>query len=105
MLTPSKYALTSIRISLPALRTIGYLIVKSTGDLDCVALGKNLSSLVFTPGKYDIRKGFTCWTSDENNRYNSSDIQNSTSGSNSTATTSGSTTPTGTSSASETSKA
>lgn len=97
--------LTSSRISLPALKTIGYLIVKSTGDLDCIALGKNLSSLVFTPGKYDSGVGFTCWTVDENNRYNSSDAQSSASGASSATTTNGGSTPTGTNTVSETSKA
>ncbi|QSS65351.1 GPI-anchored cell wall organization protein Ecm33 [Histoplasma capsulatum] len=61
-------------IHLPALKHAAYLIVKSTGDLDCRALGKNLSSLVFHPNpRTDEGKGFTCWTFDENNRYNSSD--------------------------------
>lgn len=50
--------------------------VKSTGNIDCVALGKNLSSLIFTEteesfGVEDL--GLTCWTYDENNRWNSSD--------------------------------
>ncbi|KAH7355391.1 hypothetical protein BKA65DRAFT_549450 [Rhexocercosporidium sp. MPI-PUGE-AT-0058] len=62
-------------ISLPVLKSIGYLIVKSSGDLDCVALGKNLSSLTFTPKEYDVGVGFTCWTPDEKNRYNSSDVK------------------------------
>jgi len=69
------------RISFPSLKSIGYLIVKSTGDIDCVALGKNLSSLIFTPKEYDSGVGFTCWTPDEQNRYNSSDVAGSSGGS------------------------
>lgn len=68
-------------ISFPSLKSIGYLIVKSTGDIDCVALGKNLSSLIFTPKEYDSGVGFTCWTPDEQNRYNSSDVAGSSGGS------------------------
>ncbi|KAH7411451.1 hypothetical protein BKA64DRAFT_663466 [Cadophora sp. MPI-SDFR-AT-0126] len=72
-------------ISLPSLKSIGYLIVKSTGDLDCLALGQNLSSLTFTPKEYDSGVGFTCWTPDEKNTYNSSDVS-SASGSGASAT-------------------
>ncbi|OAX82210.1 hypothetical protein ACJ72_03443 [Emergomyces africanus] len=61
-------------VSFPKLKQVGFMQVKSTGDLDCRALGKNLSSLVFHPNSpSDEGKGFTCWTFDENNRYNSSD--------------------------------
>ncbi|KAK0119408.1 hypothetical protein ONS95_010860 [Cadophora gregata] len=68
-------------ISLPSLKTIGYLIVKSTGSLDCVALGKNLSSLTFTPKQYDVGVGFTCWTPDEKNTWNSSEVNGGSGGS------------------------
>ncbi|PGH18940.1 hypothetical protein AJ80_04267 [Polytolypa hystricis UAMH7299] len=60
-------------INLPKLKHVAFLKVKSTGAVDCQALGKNLSSLVFHPDKNDVGKGFTCWTPDEKNRYNSSD--------------------------------
>lgn len=68
--------------------------VKSTGDIDCVALGKNLSSLIFTekekPFGGDL--GLTCWTFDENNRWNSSDPERNAqaAGPSSTASASGS---------------
>ncbi|OJD09591.1 hypothetical protein AJ78_09019, partial [Emergomyces pasteurianus Ep9510] len=67
-------------VSLPKLEHVAFLQVKSTGDLDCRALGKNLSSLVFHPRPHDEGDGFTCWTSDENNRYNSSDPEPSAPG-------------------------
>ncbi|KLJ05984.1 hypothetical protein EMPG_10597 [Blastomyces silverae] len=61
-------------IHFPKLKHVRYLKIKSTGDLDCRALGRNLSSLVFHPeSDTDVGKGFTCWTSDENNRFNSSE--------------------------------
>ena len=52
---------------------MAFISVKSTGNLSCLALGKQLSSLKFTPGKFDIFTGFTCWTPDKENRWNSSD--------------------------------
>lgn len=61
------------RINLPNLKHVAFLKIKSTGDIDCRALGKNLSSLVFHPREFDVGKGFTCYTYDEQNRYNSSD--------------------------------
>lgn len=64
------HGLTTTRIHLPSLKTLSYLNVESTGKLDCIALGKNLSSLTFTPGKYDLYKGFTCWTLYETTMYN-----------------------------------
>ncbi|KAG4429768.1 hypothetical protein IFR05_014746 [Cadophora sp. M221] len=81
-------------ISLPALKTISYLIVKSTGDLDCIALGKNLSSLTFTPQEGDFSVGFTCWTSDEKNTYNSSDVNSGSGSGASTSSRSGNASPT-----------
>ncbi|PGH28808.1 hypothetical protein GX50_08452 [[Emmonsia] crescens] len=60
-------------INLPNLKHVAFLKIKSTGDIDCRALGKNLSSLVFHPREFDVGKGFTCYTYDEQNRYNSSD--------------------------------
>lgn len=47
--------------------------IKSTGTLDCIALGKNLSSLVLTATEKPLfgDLGFTCWTPDENNRWDS----------------------------------
>jgi hypothetical protein len=78
------------RIHLPSLKTIGYLQVQSTGNLDCKALGANLSSLTFTPKQFDVGVGFTCWTPYESNRYNSSDhSQSSTSGSTSSPSSAG----------------
>ncbi|PGG98760.1 hypothetical protein GX51_06619 [Blastomyces parvus] len=69
-------------IHLPKLKNVAFLKVKSTGNLDCRALGRNLSSLVFHPEEGDEGEGFTCWTSDENNRYNSSAENPPPSGSN-----------------------
>ncbi|KAL2070197.1 hypothetical protein VTL71DRAFT_13223 [Oculimacula yallundae] len=60
-------------ISLPALKSVGYIIVKSIGELDCIALGRNLSSVVYTSKEHDTGVGFTCWTPYEKNTYNTSD--------------------------------
>ena len=77
-------------------------MIKSTGDLSCLDLGRQLSSLSFTPQENDYSVGFTCWTSDKANRWNSSDpvqvasLGNSNSESSSVSITSStSTTPTG----------
>jgi hypothetical protein len=72
-----------IRIHLPNLKTVGYLNIESTGSLDCVALGKNLSSLAFTPPKFYFgsNPGFTCWSQLGKSTYNSSDHDGSTSSS------------------------
>ncbi|OJD22012.1 hypothetical protein ACJ73_06645 [Blastomyces percursus] len=69
-------------IRLPKLKNVRFLEISSTGNLDCRALGKNLSSLAFHPeSDADLGKGFTCWTFDENNRYNSTE-ENPPSGTN-----------------------
>lgn len=38
--------------------------IRSTGDIDCIALGKNFSSLIFTVKEKPLggNLGFTCWT-------------------------------------------
>lgn len=63
------------RISLPSLKQVAFLNINGNPDLDCVALGKNLSSLITTEKEpsslYDI--GFTCFTGNAKNSWNSSD--------------------------------
>lgn len=84
--------LTRHRINLPSLKSVAYLRVLTTGNISCPALGVALASLTFTATETDIYQGFTCWTPDENNRWNSSDpSHNPTTGDSSpTATSSGS---------------
>lgn len=84
--------LTRHRINLPSLKSVTYLRVLSTGNISCPALGAAFSSLTFTGTEDDIYQGFTCWTPDENNKWNSSDPSNNP--------TSGDSSPTGTSSGS-----
>lgn len=94
------------RIHLPNLKTVAYLNIESTGGLDCVGLGKNLSSLGFTPPKYYFgnNPGFTCRARFGESTYNSSDpdARATSSGSESSG---GSTSTLGSSAASSTSGA
>ncbi|KAI3394503.1 hypothetical protein diail_2637 [Diaporthe ilicicola] len=60
-------------INLPSLKSVAYLRVLSTGNISCPALGAAFASLTFNATEIDMYQGFTCWTPDENNRWNSSD--------------------------------
>ncbi|PGH16657.1 hypothetical protein AJ79_01529 [Helicocarpus griseus UAMH5409] len=70
-------------IHLPNLKHTAYLKVESTGNIDCRALGKTLSAQVTFHPEIDVvskpKEAFTCWTRNENNRYNSSDPASTTS--------------------------
>lgn len=90
--------LTRHRINLPSLKSVAYIRVLSTGDISCPALGAAFPSLTFNAAEYDIYQGFTCWTPEENNRWNSSDPANNptTGDSSTTATSSGSASATST---------
>lgn len=81
--------------------------IKSTGNIDCIALGKNFSSLILTATEetFGTNLGFTCWTYDENNRWNSSDPNQNTQATDSSSTGSASGSSSGTASTSETSSA
>lgn len=96
-----KVILTHCRINLPSLKSVSYIRVESTGNISCPALGAAFASVTFTPQKYDLYTGFTCWTGYENNSWNSSDPDhNPTTGSSSPTSTS--TTSSGSSSATNT---
>ncbi|KAH8594096.1 hypothetical protein B0O99DRAFT_688124 [Bisporella sp. PMI_857] len=86
-------------IDLPALKTVSYIDVFSTGDINCTALGAKFSALTFTPKEYDAGVGFTCSTPYENNSFNSSDPAQNTASSDGSSSTS--TTSTGTASESQ----
>lgn len=90
--------LTHHRINLPSLKSVAYIRVLSLGNISCPALGAAFATVTFTGTDSDIYQGFTCWTPDENNRWNSSDpSHNPTAGDSSpTATSSGSTSATST---------
>ncbi|KAL3428497.1 GPI-anchored cell wall organization protein ecm33 [Phlyctema vagabunda] len=62
-------------IELPALRNVAYLKIESTGNLDCPALGANLTAagLTFSPEDDDLFIGFTCSTMYPENSYHSHD--------------------------------
>ncbi|KAK2601515.1 hypothetical protein N8I77_010962 [Diaporthe amygdali] len=79
-------------INLSSLKSVAYMRVESTGNISCPALGAAFASLTFTGTEDDIYQGFTCWTPDENNTWNSSDPSNNptTGDSSPTATNSGS---------------
>ncbi|KAH8886501.1 hypothetical protein GQ53DRAFT_345097 [Thozetella sp. PMI_491] len=63
-------------INIPLLKSVSYIKLLSTGNISCPALGAAWASVTFTPKKTDLYSGFTCWTMDENNRWNSSDPAN-----------------------------
>lgn len=90
--------LTHHRINLSSLKSVAYMRVESTGNISCPALGAAFASLTFTGTEDDIYQGFTCWTPDENNTWNSSDPSNNptTGDSSPTATNSGSASATST---------
>lgn len=84
-------------LNLPSLKSVSYLRVLSLGNISCPALGAAFSSLTFNATETDLYEGFTCWTPDENNTWDSSDngSTSTTGGSSSTPTGSGSPTSTG----------
>ncbi len=55
--------------SISSLKSVSYIRVLSTGNISCPALGAAFASLTFTAKKYDLYKGFTCWTGYENNSW------------------------------------
>lgn len=89
---PTFLVLTHHRINLPLLKSASYLRVLSLGNISCPALGSAFAAVTFTATEDDLYQGFTCWTPDENNRWNSSDPSNNptTGDSSPTATNSGS---------------
>ncbi|KFX93086.1 hypothetical protein V490_05019 [Pseudogymnoascus sp. VKM F-3557] len=62
-------------ISFPSLKDVAFIDIHSTGNIDCRALGKNFSSVVYTAKEKPLYGdfGFICWTYNETNRWNSSD--------------------------------
>ncbi|KFY17006.1 hypothetical protein V492_00950 [Pseudogymnoascus sp. VKM F-4246] len=92
-----------IWISLPSLKEVGYMKVRPNGDdFDCVAFGKNHSSLVFTAKEKPLFGdfGLICSTYYENNRWNSSDPEGNAKASGPSSTGSAAANPTGSASGS-----
>lgn len=63
-------------IDFPSLKSVSWMRVESTGNISCPALGAAFASLTFTGDDTDPYQGFTCWTGDADNSWNSSDPTN-----------------------------